>query len=1081
MADSQLQHIRIFLSSPSDVAEERAIAIQVIDHLPYDPLLRGKLTAEVVAWDKPGADMPMLATMTPQEAINRGLPLPSDCDIVLVLFWARMGTPLPEDYKKADGSRYLSGTEWEYWDAFHASKATDKPLVVIYRRVEDPVINLKDPKRAEKIEQWEHVEAFFARFTNVDGSIQQGFNSYLSPQDFKQKFEAHIRVLVKQLLETPSLTAPSRQPAQLWHGSPFPGLRAFTPSDEPIFFGRGRETDALVRRLSDSRFVAVVGASGSGKSSLVGAGLIPRLKHNAIEGSKDWMLPDWNSGLAQWIGLRFTPGELGDDPFIAFAARLAPLVNGNVREIAEQLFKHGLTPYLSTLLANRPDWAEIMIFIDQFEELFTLVREEYREPYVNFLVQMLENHPVRIVATIRSDFYHRYINLHQFVELLQYGSFPLGVPQSAALFEMITRPAERAGITFEEGLPERIFEDTRNEPGALALLAYTLDELYQTCRQTGLMTFQAYESMGGVQGAIGKRAESTYASLEPDSQAMLPFVFRELIEVDERGTATRQRATLRQVARNPDAEKLIEAFTRARLLVQSQDSNRAEPIVQVAHEALLQRWDRLTRWISDTYNDFQLLRQVRLAAREWNNTDRNYEDYLWSQERLNAVYAIQERLQIEFPRHVQLFIRPETERLIKEYSDYGVKTHRKLTIIDRLVEIGEPALENLIQLLPLTEPNTLGALKEAIDRFGLKLAPILTKVLATSKSAVLRGHVTLMLSEYGNHEAVPELLKALGDENVFVRAGAIVALRKLGDERSIPALIEVANDSKVEIRRLAIEGLERLKGEPVVDTLIKALKDSEAKIRASAIRALGEIGYQPGVPQIIPLFDDDDLQVRQSVINALGKLPDSRALSTLERALDDVEIEVRRASIAVLDSYLEYPIGPILARALSNSDTDVRRAAVSTLAELKDESTVSALIQSLQDQDAEVRRKAVLALGEFENETAISAIEHLIDDQDPRVRQNTVEALAKRPDDKRLAFIVRVLEDSDASVRLAAVSALGHFGSDQALVPLMQIASNEDSAERLRLAAIQALGNSGNPTALPLLIELGTRGSNAER
>ncbi len=157
------------------VGDERALAMKVLDNLPDDPAFRDKLTIRVIAWDRPGAGTPMLATMTPQEAINQGLPQPSECDLVIVIFWARMGTPLPEEYKKSDGSRYLSGTEWEYDDAMqaarHSTARPGRPQVVVYRRMEEPVIGLRDPDRNKKIEQWERVEAFFGAFTNSDGSI----------------------------------------------------------------------------------------------------------------------------------------------------------------------------------------------------------------------------------------------------------------------------------------------------------------------------------------------------------------------------------------------------------------------------------------------------------------------------------------------------------------------------------------------------------------------------------------------------------------------------------------------------------------------------------------------------------------------------------------------------------------------------------------------------------------------------------------------------------------------------------------------------------------------------------------------
>ncbi|HVO69566.1 MAG TPA: AAA family ATPase, partial [Aggregatilineaceae bacterium] len=623
-------HIRIFLSSPGDVADERSVALQVLERVQYDPLLRGQITVEVIAWDKPGADTPLLATMTPQEAINQGLPTPAECDIVVVIFWARMGTPLPDEYVKPDGSRYLSGTEWEYENALQASRAANRPLVVVYRRMQDVSFNPRDPDFGPKVGQWQRVEAFFAAFVNPDGSIRQGHNQYQTPDDFREKFETHLRGLVKRLLEepppSPVVAAAEREVAPLWEGSPFPGLRAFTPADAPIFFGRGAETDALVRRLSDPgcRKVAVVGASGSGKSSLVGAGLIPRLAANAIEGSRDW------------AAVRFTPGELASgDPFEALVVALVrdlPALRADgvlPRVLTGQLHEgpEALGGIVEQALGDGPAWAELVVFIDQFEELFSLVKPPHVLPFIDLLGYMATAPRVRTVLTLRADFYAKCVEYPALADLLETTTYPLAAPEVGALHEMVARPADLAGLTFETGLVDRVLDDTGMEPGALALMAYALDELYRECTQAECLTHAAYQALGGVRGAIGERAESTFAALDPEAQASLPDVFRELAEVDERGVAIRRRAGVAQVARTAAARRLVDALTGARLLVQGQGEDE-QPVVEVAHEALLRSWTRLAGWIEDTQDDLRLLRQVRLGAEDWDRAGRNPADVL---------------------------------------------------------------------------------------------------------------------------------------------------------------------------------------------------------------------------------------------------------------------------------------------------------------------------------------------------------------------------------------------------------------------------------------------------------------------
>ena len=127
-----MQRIRVFISSPADVSEERATLRKVLGDLPYDPFLRNRVIIEEVSWDRPRAEVPLLASLAPQEAINRGLPRPSECDIVVVVLWGRLGTPLGPEYLRPDGHPFRSGTEWEFYDAVAAKAATGCPRVLLY-------------------------------------------------------------------------------------------------------------------------------------------------------------------------------------------------------------------------------------------------------------------------------------------------------------------------------------------------------------------------------------------------------------------------------------------------------------------------------------------------------------------------------------------------------------------------------------------------------------------------------------------------------------------------------------------------------------------------------------------------------------------------------------------------------------------------------------------------------------------------------------------------------------------------------------------------------------------------------------
>ncbi len=188
------RHLRVFLASPGDVAEERKLALSILQHLPRDPLLRGKITLEAVAWEQDGG-VPLSAWVSPQDAVKKHLPLPCQCHIVIVILWSRMGTPLPmEEGVKPDGSPYWSGTEWEYLNAKYGETTGGKPELLVYRRTEEPKLSPKDPEIMDKLGQWQKVEAFVA-------SIKPGgINDYANPEDFKDKLANQLKFTINAWL-----------------------------------------------------------------------------------------------------------------------------------------------------------------------------------------------------------------------------------------------------------------------------------------------------------------------------------------------------------------------------------------------------------------------------------------------------------------------------------------------------------------------------------------------------------------------------------------------------------------------------------------------------------------------------------------------------------------------------------------------------------------------------------------------------------------------------------------------------------------------------------------------------------------
>ena len=691
--------IEVFLSSPGDVNAERGKVRAVAEEINHDPMYKDKVKLEVIAWDDPHADVVMPVTLTPQQAIDLGMKRPSECQICITLFWARMGTPLDTDAHgtKPDGTPYWSGTEWEYLDAVRGAKenGTGLPIVYLYRRTDEPPPPSPRPGQdiadayIEYGTQRKRVQAFFAPLRDsVSGAMRGYYHEYAGLDAFAEMIEKHLRTLVNHVYEKQAggaskPSAPEKAvPLPLrWNidreGSPFPGLHVFTERYEPVYFGRSREVTQLLRRLATQRLLVIVGASGSGKSSLVRAGLFPKLRDNAIPPSARWfrvtMRPTAKPFLALAEALITQVSALAGDPDTLLVERCQTL--------AEALRQNpgALSEKLASAFAGDPH-QELVLFVDQFEELFTLANEADCRAFLALLKQPAER--LRLILTIRSDFYDTL--LPHLEEELREANYTLAKPSPFALLEMIRRPAEAAGLSFDDDLPETILNDTGEDAGALALLAFMLDKLYQRARSRGDLRLRMsdYDALGGVQRVIAVTAEEEFRKLKlAEPEKTLQRVFHALVSVDER--STRQIAKRGSFAGDTDANWLIDAFITARLLIADQDQ------LEVAHEALLREWKTLADWIERTKDDRSQFRLVEREAEIW---QREGHSYLLSAERLLPIYAVLVRLERdkEFLRPIlRDFLYPQT-MLLEELKNPATSHQRRLRIGDDLALLGDP-------------------------------------------------------------------------------------------------------------------------------------------------------------------------------------------------------------------------------------------------------------------------------------------------------------------------------------------------------------------------------------------------------
>ncbi len=390
--------------------------------------------------------------------------------------------------------------------------------------------------------------------------------------------------------------------------NPYKGLRAFGEADARDFFGRETMSRQLVERLGEERFIAVVGPSGSGKSSLVLAGLLPALRQGALPGSETWRV------------VETTPGEYPLEELEAALLRVA--VNPPV-SLMEQLEsdERGLCRAVKRIVPA--DASELVLVVDQLEELFTLVAEEARRSQFLTLLERAVRDPrsrLRVVVTLRADFYDRPLRYREFAELLRDRVLSVTPLSPEEIERAISAPAATVSVSLERGLLAEIVADVLNEPGALPLLQYALTELFE--QRDGLtLTRSAYRTIGGVSGALASRADELYARLEDNGKAAARQFFLQLVAVGEGEADTRRPVALADLASlDVDQEALAEwldAFGTSRLLSFNRDPRTGASTVDIAHEALLVEWGRLRAWIDGAREEVRAHRRLTVRAAEW--------------------------------------------------------------------------------------------------------------------------------------------------------------------------------------------------------------------------------------------------------------------------------------------------------------------------------------------------------------------------------------------------------------------------------------------------------------------------------
>jgi eukaryotic-like serine/threonine-protein kinase len=453
------------------------------------------------------------------------------------------------------------------------------------------------------------------------------------------------------LLRAPEPFLPGRYSRELRiDESPYAGLSSFQEADADRFFGRTREIAAMVNRINDRPLLAVVGPSGTGKSSFVRAGLVPVLKR---------------SGTA-WEALVIRPGR---NPLGSLASIVAPLMSSSTtveEDIAEQqrlVERLRNEPgYVGSVLRSRArrEKRKILLFIDQFEELYTLVPDvQERMAFTACLSGIADDatSPIRVILSIRSDFLDRVPEDERFMGELSQGLYFLTSPTRDGLRDALVQPAEMAGYQFETpAMVDSMLEHLDATQGALPLLQFAATQLWEARdAKRRLLTESAYQSIGGIAGALASHADNVVAGMSTQERTLVRALCLRLV-TPERTRAIVSADELRELTKDTgEMQRLIDHLVQARLLVVQTGGGATGATVEIVHESLIHSWPTLRRWLDEGQEDAGFLEQLRNAARQWQakNFDSNL---LWRGEMVEEALRFQRRYRGELPQLHQDFL-----------------------------------------------------------------------------------------------------------------------------------------------------------------------------------------------------------------------------------------------------------------------------------------------------------------------------------------------------------------------------------------------------------------------------------------
>ncbi|MCR4849468.1 MAG: hypothetical protein K5920_11555 [Bacteroidales bacterium] len=622
-----MKKLRIFISSPGDVQQERLIAKKVIAGL--NRIYSQYVELETIMWE----DLPLEATASFQDGINYFLEK-APIDIAVFILWSRLGSKLGQSFKKPDGSEYQSGTEYEFDMMYALWEQTKRPKIMVYVKDAEPqYTNLSLSGIQEALEQKNLLQNFIEEnFRDRDTGTNYAYWQFDKQQTFEERLRTHLtRLIHEQIGENVHIKE--------WEGNPYVGLRSYEEAEASIFCGRQsliydiaehwiQQTDTFTQKP-----LLILGESGSGKSSLIKAGLIPYL-HNMSTEKQTYrvrsMIPsEFRGNVYQGIVKNLLEAfpDMENNPVAV------DLTNGISTDYD---FK-----YLRFALTNTSNDNITVFFFDQFEELFNdgLITEDEKGKTLQLLHGLCSMPHLWLIVSMRNDFYSKFTAYPEFGALKNM-AYVVDVPNVSAtdIAEIVEIPAKKANLIWEVNdhgisLSKKIIQEA-NELKDLPLIEFGLSELYNG--KTGdKLTFAAYEEMGRLKGAVAKYANKCYEALTEKEKAGFEQLLGAVITVSsqDENKYVRKTSLIKDIAKTEQQKDLIKKLTDAHLFVTSKDAN-GESTITIVHEMLFSSWDIVKCWIEKQKDFIKKNNYYENLARVWDGNGRRDKDLVQERSQL---------------------------------------------------------------------------------------------------------------------------------------------------------------------------------------------------------------------------------------------------------------------------------------------------------------------------------------------------------------------------------------------------------------------------------------------------------------